>query len=222
MTSYGQFCPVAMASEVLTERWTPLVVRELLCGSTHFNDLRRGVPLMSPALLSKRLKTLERVGVVERRGTEYLLTEAGAELRSVIEALGVWGQRWARGDVVAKGYDATLLMWDIHRNVDIDELPAGRVVVLFRLVGSTDGKSHYWLVLTGDSVDLCLTDPGHDIDVLVSAHVSTMVDYWLGRVGFMDAVRAGDLTITGPSDLVKAVPTWFLRSGFAKVSLPTG
>ena len=118
-TTYGQFCPVAMASEVLTERWTPLVVRELLCGSTRFNDLRRGVPLMSPALLSKRLKTLERVGVVEHRDGEYLLTPAGEELRTVIESMGVWGQRWARGDVIAKKYDASLLMWDIHRNVDV-------------------------------------------------------------------------------------------------------
>ena len=100
-TTYGQFCPVAMASEVLTERWTPLVVRELLCGSTRFNDLRRGVPLMSPALLSKRLKTLERVGVVEKHGATYHLTPAGEKLRTVIESMGVWGQRWARGDVVS-------------------------------------------------------------------------------------------------------------------------
>ena len=132
-TTYGQFCPVAMASEVLTERWTPLVVRELLCGSTRFNDLRRGVPLMSPALLSKRLKTLERVGVVDHVGGEYHLTAAGKELWPVIESMGVWGQRWARGDVIVKHYDASLLMWDIHRNVDVDALPEHRVVVHFHL-----------------------------------------------------------------------------------------
>jgi DNA-binding HxlR family transcriptional regulator len=149
MPTYGQFCPVAMASEVMTERWTPLVVRELLCGSTRFNDLRRGVPLMSPALLSKRLKTLERVGVVERKGSEYHLTPAGQELRGVIEALGVWGQRWARGDVIEKGYDASLLMWDIHRNIDVEKTPDNRVVVYFHLLGSTDKKSRFWLVLEG-------------------------------------------------------------------------
>jgi len=114
MATYGQFCPVAMASEVLTERWTPLVVRELLCRSTRFNDLRRGVPLMSPSLLSKRLKTLERVGVVERRTSgaghtvEYHLTSAGEELRPIVESMGVWGQRWARGDVRARHLDASL------------------------------------------------------------------------------------------------------------------
>src|SRR3954453_45254 len=126
MATYGQFCPVAMAAEVLTERWTPLIVRELLCGSTRFNDLRRGVPLMSPSLLSKRLKTLERVGVVERDGADYRLTPAGGELRPLIEALGVWGQRWSRGDVEAKHYDASLLMWDIHRSIAMDRLPPER------------------------------------------------------------------------------------------------
>jgi DNA-binding HxlR family transcriptional regulator len=113
MASYGQWCPVAMAAEVLTERWTPLIVRELLCGSTRFNDLRRGVPLMSPSLLSKRLETLCRVGVVARAGGEYRLTPAGKELRPIIELMGLWGHRWARGDIVAKHHDAGLLMWDI-------------------------------------------------------------------------------------------------------------
>lgn len=219
-TTYGQFCPVAMASEVLTERWTPLVVRELLCGSRRFNDLRRGVPLMSPALLSKRLKTLERVGVVEHRGGEYLLTPAGEELRTVIESMGVWGQRWARGDVVAKHYDASLLMWDIHRNVDVSALPAQRVVVHFHLQGSSDRKSHFWLVLDSPTVDLCLTDPGHDIDVEVGGHITTMVDYWMGRADFMGAVKAGDLSVVGPRPLVRALPTWFTRSLFAPVPLP--
>lgn len=219
-TTYGQFCPVAMASEVLTERWTPLVVRELLCGSTRFNDLRRGVPLMSPALLSKRLKTLERVGVVEHHEGEYVLTPAGLELRSVIESMGVWGQRWARGDVIAKNYDASLLMWDIHRNIDVAALPSQRVVVHFHLRGSSDGKSHFWLVLKSPTVDLCLTDPGHDIDVEVAAPVDTMVDYWMGRTDFIAAVRAGDLSVVGPRPLVRALPTWFTRSLFAPVPLP--
>ncbi len=220
VTTYGQFCPVAMASEVLTERWTPLVVRELLCGSTHFNDLRRGVPLMSPALLSKRLKTLERVGVVRRSNGEYLLTQAGKELWPVIESMGVWGQRWARGDVAAKRYDASLLMWDIRRNVDVAVLPDRRVVVHFHLQGSSDRKSHFWLVLEPPSVDLCLTDPGHDVDVEVAGHVSTMVDYWMGRCDFLGAVRAGDLAIAGPKKLVQSLPTWFTRSTFAPVPLP--
>lgn len=218
--TYGQFCPVAMASEVLTERWTPLVVRELLCGSTRFNDLRRGVPLMSPALLSKRLKTLERVGVVEKVGAEYRLTEAGQELRPVIEGLGVWGQRWARGDVVERHYDASLLMWDIHRNIDLDRTPPQRVVVHFHLAGSTDRKSHFWLVLHDGTADLCLTDPGYDVDLEVAGHVGVMVDYWMGRIEFSQAVKAGDLTVAGPTKLRSALPTWFKRSLFATVPVP--
>jgi DNA-binding HxlR family transcriptional regulator len=220
MSTYGQFCPVAMASEVLTERWTPLVVRELLCGSTRFNDLRRGVPLMSPSLLSKRLKTLERVGVVERDGADYRLTAAGEELRPLVEALGVWGQRWSRGDVEAKHYDASLLMWDIHRNVVVDRLPARRTVVHFHLSGSSDRKSHFWLMLESGTADLCLTDPGHEVDLVVQGHIRTMVDYWLGHTDFAHAVRQGDLIVVGPPRLVRALPTWFRRSLFASVELP--
>jgi DNA-binding HxlR family transcriptional regulator len=225
MSTFGQFCPVAMASEVLTERWTPLVIRELLCGSTRFNDLRRGVPLMSPSLLSKRLKTLERVGVIERRATggqavEYVLTPAGEELRPIIESMGVWGQRWARGDVGARQMDASLLMWDIHRNLVTELLPSERVVVHFHLAGSIDKKSRFWLVLQDGKADVCLADPGYDIDVTVEGHVRTMVDYWMGHIEFADAVRSGDLEVTGPRRLVRALPTWFGRSLFAPVELP--
>jgi DNA-binding HxlR family transcriptional regulator len=225
MRTYGQFCPVAMASEVLTQRWTPLVVRELLSGSTRFNDLRRGVPLMSPSLLSKRLKTLERVGVIERRRgagqtVEYRVTEAGEELRPIIESMGAWGQRWARGDVTARHMDASFLMWDIHRNVYVDKLPAPRIVVYFQLRGSRDKKSRFWLVLESDSVDMCLADPGYDVDVFVEGHVRTMVDYWMGHIEFSDAVRSGDLRVDGPRPLVRALPTWFKRSELAGVDLP--
>ncbi|MGH9027487.1 MAG: winged helix-turn-helix transcriptional regulator, partial [Acidimicrobiia bacterium] len=184
MPTYGQFCPVAMTSEVLTQRWTPLVVRELLAGSRRFNDLRRGVPLMSPSLLSQRLKSLERVGVVERRrdpdgqAVEYHLTLAGQELGPIIESMGTWGQRWARGDLNSRHMDASLLMWDIRRNIHVDKLPASRVVAHFHLRGSSDKKSRFWLVLEPEVVDLCLVDPGYEVDVFISAHMRTMVDYW--------------------------------------------
>ena len=167
---------------------------------------------MSPALLSKRLKTLERVGVVDHVGGEYHLTAAGKELWPVIESMGVWGQRWARGDVIVKNYDASLLMWDIHRNVDVDALPEHRVVVHFHLRGSSDKKSHFWLVLDSPTVDLCLTDPGHDVDLEVAGHVETMIDYWMGRRDLIGAVRSGDLQVAGPRPLVRALPTWFTRS----------
>ena len=132
----------------------------------------------------------------------------------------MWGQRWSRGDVEAKHYDASLLMWDIHRNVLTDRLPDGRTVVHFHLAGSSDRKSHFWLMLEPGTADLCITDPGHEVDVTVQGHVRTMVDYWLGYTDFAHAVRQGELTIVGPPRLVRALPTWFRRSLFATVELP--
>jgi DNA-binding HxlR family transcriptional regulator len=225
MPFYGQFCPVAMTAEVLTERWTPLIVRELLSGSTHFNELRRGVPLMSPSLLSKRLKMLERVGIVDRRrgdgrSIEYVLTPAGEELRPLITGMGVWGQRWARGDLTARHLDAGLLMWDIHRNINVDVLPPTQVVVHFHLRGSSDKKSRFWLVLDRGEVDVCLIDPGYEVDLTVRGHVRTLVSYWLGHLEFADAIRAGELTVDGPPGLVRALPKWFARSELATVELP--
>lgn len=217
-TTYGQFCPIAMTSETLTERWTPLVVRELLCGSTRFNDLRRGVPLMSPSLLSKRLKALQRVGVVEQVKGEYHLTRAGEELRPIIDAMGVWGHRWARADIGAKHRDASLLMWDIRRSVAAEGLPDRQVVVYFHLRGSPDKKSHFWLIIDGGDADLCLTDPGHAVDVQVDAHVRTIIDYWQGRIELVDAIRSGALQLRGPRALVRAFPSWFRRSPFATVA----
>lgn len=221
MKSYGQFCPIAIASQVLGERWTVIVIRELLSGSTRFNDLRRGVPLMSPSLLSKRLKTLERAGIVERveidGNVEYLLTPAGEDLRPVVMAVGEWGRRWSRGQIFDDHLDASLLMWDIHRNVVEEELPDRRVVVHFHLKGSADGKQRFWLVLESGDVDICLIDPGHEVDVHVECHVRTMVRYWIGDATFDDLVRDGDLQIDGPRALVRRFPKWFLRSAFAEV-----
>jgi HxlR-like helix-turn-helix len=180
---------------------------------------------MSPSLLSKRLKTLERVGVIEwRRGAgqvvEYHVTPAGEELWPIIESMGNWGQRWARGDVKARHMDAGLLMWDIHRNVRVEKLPAPRVVVHFYVRGSIDKKSRFWLVIERDGVDMCLADPGYDVDVYVEGHVRTMVDYWMGRIDFVDAVRSGDSRVDGPRHLVRDLPTWFNRSHFAAVEVP--
>ncbi|MGH9010875.1 MAG: winged helix-turn-helix transcriptional regulator [Acidimicrobiia bacterium] len=225
MAGYGQFCPVAVAAEVFTERWTPLIVRDLLDGPARFNDLRRGLPLISPSLLSKRLRMLERVGVVERQTgaggrSEYRLTEAGEELGPIVEALGAWGQRWARGDVRPEHLDASLLMWDIHFRVSPEAVPAGRVVVSFHLEGSTDGKSRFWLILNDGKADLCLMDPGHEVDVAVEAHVGAMVRYWLGDTTFADLVRTGELRLSGSRRLVRALPSWFLRSSFAAVPRP--
>ena len=162
MSGYGQFCPVAKAMELLDERWTMLVVRELLLGSRHFNDLRRGVPKMSPALLSKRLKTLTRAGVVERNEidgrTTYSLTECGKELADVVDALGAWGVRWI-GELGEQDLDPHLLMWDMRRTIPIDAWPRTRTTLAFRLDGVAAKASRWWLVVADGEADVCDSTP---------------------------------------------------------------
>jgi DNA-binding HxlR family transcriptional regulator len=221
MTGYGQFCPIAVAAEVLAERWNVLVIRELLYGSQRFNDLRRGLPLMSPSMLSKRLKTLERAGLVTRRtdpdsGVEYVPTDAAEELRPILGSIADWGLRWSRGVLDPQNFDASLLMWDIHRKVVPETFPPHRVVAEFRLRGASRGKNRYWLVLDDGAADLCLVDPGFDVDVLVEAHMRTLVAYWLEKIEFDDAIRSGDVQLTGPRHLLRSFPTWFRRCGVAK------
>jgi DNA-binding HxlR family transcriptional regulator len=170
MASYGQFCPMAKAMEVLDERWTLLVVRELLLGSTHFNELRRGVPKMSPALLSKRLRTLERAGVITREGTgqrtSYHLTRSGLELEPVVRALQSWGTRWV-GALGKEDLDPHLLFWDVRRTVSLEQWPRQRTVVEFRLTDVEPRVSRWWLVVSDAGADVCDFDPGYDVDGLV-------------------------------------------------------
>jgi DNA-binding HxlR family transcriptional regulator len=169
--SYSQFCPVAMAAEVVCTRWTALVLRELLCGSTRFNDLRRGVPLMSPTLLSKRLKELEEAGVIVAVPTrqpgvfDYKLTEAGEDLRPVVMALGIWGQRWIESSLSLKNLDPSLLMWDMRRWLDPSPLPSKRTTIHFMYPELPSNKRSWWLVIDGGKVDLCSSNPGFEIDL---------------------------------------------------------
>jgi DNA-binding HxlR family transcriptional regulator len=227
MSGYGQFCPVAKASEVLAERWTPLVVRELLCGSHRFNELQRGVPLMSRSLLAKRLRDLEQTGVIERRpsgdgrGSEYHLTEAGEELRPIIMGLGAWGQRWARSELSRADLDPRLLMWDMQRNIETEALPAHRVVVRFRFTDPAPGLPRVtWLVLDRDQVDVCYQDPGFEVDLVVAGRLRALVAVWMGDTSMTAAIRAHELQVDGPRDLVRAFPGWLRRSIFASVERP--
>jgi DNA-binding HxlR family transcriptional regulator len=173
---YGQYCPVAHAAEILTERWTPLIVRELLGGIEHFNELERGLPGISRALLARRLQRLEQTGVLERRldrrerAEAYRLTQAGRELQQVVDALGAWGVRWAFQEPTSAECDPGLLLWWMLRRVAIDRLPPRRVVVEFEFRGARTGR--YWLVLRRDDVSMCLEHPGFDIDVYVLADVA--------------------------------------------------
>ncbi len=214
MTSYGQFCPVAKAAEILAERWTLLVVRELLAGSHRFNELRRGVPLMSPTLLTKRLGELERAGIVQRRpldvgrGSWYGLTPAGEELRPIVQLLGAWGDRWIGHRIDPTDLDPALLMWDVRRRLERSALPARQVVVRFNFADARPGRRWWWLVVDGPEVDLCLTDPGHDVDLTVFASLATMTSIWVGHVRLVDALDAGDVTLDGAAELVRSFRRW--------------
>jgi DNA-binding HxlR family transcriptional regulator len=229
MRGYGQFCPVAVASEVFAERWTPLILREMFCGSRRFNDLCRGMPLISRTLLAQRLQTLEDTGVIESiplktgRGREYRLTQAGEEFRAVIDLLGEWGQRWIHGRLSVENLDPALLMWDIHRRIAVDRLPEERVVVRFDFRGipaSYRGAQTLWLVLQRHDIDLCVRDPGFESDLIVSADLKAMTKVWLGDLSFSAALRSRAIVVNGPQKWARAFPGWLLLSGFAGIERP--
>lgn len=218
---YGQFCPVAKAAEIVAERWTPLIVRELLCGSHRFNDLRRGLPLMSPTLLSQRLKELEWAGIVERRdsgserGVEYHLTEAGQALRPVIELMGDWGQQFARSHMGRDDLDPGLLMWDMRRRLNVDTFPTERAVIHFEFSRVPSSKRDWWLVVDQGEVDLCLKDPGFDVDLYVATDIETMARVWLGKIDVRSAVHSGALELEGSAPLRRSIHRWLGLSLFA-------
>lgn len=221
MGSYGQFCPVAMASEILCSRWTMLVLRELICGSTRFNDLRRGVPRMSPTLLSKRLKELKQWGVIAEHKTsqpgvvEYKLTPAGEDLRDVVMGLGSWGQRWIESSLSLKNLDPTLLMWDMRRNLLPQPMPPRRCNVHF-IYPELPNKKRWWLLVDRDNVDLCFVDPGFDVDLYVSASLRSMTSVWMGISTLKAEVDSGKITLTGDKDIAGSMHQWLGLSVFAK------
>jgi DNA-binding HxlR family transcriptional regulator len=219
--AYGQFCPVAMAAEIVCAKWTPLVLRELLCGSTRFNDLRRGVPRMSPTLLSKRLQELERAGVISARATgpggvtEYRLTAAGEALRGVIMSLGGWGQRWIESSLTLKNLDPSLLMWDMRRNIVPASLPDRRCTIQFFYPELT-GRNTYWLVIDGSDVDLCSVDPGFDVDLYVSGRLRSMTSVWMGHSTLKAEIDAGKIELTGDKAIARSMHGWLGLSVFAR------
>jgi DNA-binding HxlR family transcriptional regulator len=223
--SYKQFCPVAMAAEVLCTRWTIVLLREMIAGSTRFNDLRRGVPRMSPALLSQRLKDLEAAGVVRRLAVandpgvfEYHLTAAGRELDALVEMFGVWGQRWVDSEVSLQHLDPQLLMWDMRRGLDTTPLPKKRSVIEFVYPELPAAQRRWWLVVepNGD-VDLCSIDPGFDVNLYVSTDLRTMTAIWMGHDTVRAAVKSGRMLLTGDAQLKTEMQSWLGLSPFAKV-----
>jgi DNA-binding HxlR family transcriptional regulator len=224
-TGYGQFCPVAKASEIVAERWTPLILRELISGSNRFNDIHRGVPLMSKSLLSKRLKELEQAGMVVRMETPdegvkgYYLSEAGKALEPIILALGEWGQRFVRSNFAYQDLDPSLLMWDIRRLVRADRLPTGRTVIEFEFIDQTDAQRRWWLLKESNTlaIDLCLHHPGYDVDLFVRSKLETMTRVWMGDLDVAAALRSRGLMLEGSPALRLSFQDWIGLSIFAHV-----
>jgi DNA-binding HxlR family transcriptional regulator len=222
--SYRQFCPVAMAAEILCTRWTVVLLRELIAGSTRFNELRRGVPRMSPALLSQRLKELEGAGILVRissaseRGVfEYQLTPAGRELGPIVEAFGIWGQRRIEADLSLQHLDAQLLMWDMRRNLNTTPMPAHRSVVQFAFPQLPAAQRLWWLIVDPqEGVDLCSIDPGFDVDLYVSVDLRTMTAIWMGLDTVRAALASRRMILTGNRQLAAAMQSWLGLSPFAK------
>lgn len=225
MKSYGQFCPVAQALEILAERWTLLVVRELLCGSHRFNDLLRGVPLMSRTMLSQRLKTLEEAGVVVRRAgvhggvPEYYLTRAGEDLRTIVMGIGEWGQRWASRELRSEHLDPGLLMWDIHRRIDHNAIKLPRVLIRFEFSDLARAKKRYWLRLESGEAEVCMKNPGFDEDLIVVTDVRTMTEVWMGHRSYADAQRSRAIKLEGHAALQRDFPSWLQLSAFAEIEV---
>ena len=220
--SYGQFCPISMASEVLCARWTPLLIREFLCGSTRFNDLRRGLPRMSPTLLSKRLGELEAAGVIaaamgDRGVKEYRLTQAGEELRPLVMAIGAWGQRWVESEISLSNLDPELLIWDMHRGLNIDPLPNRRICVQFVFSDLPAARQNYWLLVDPQSgVEACYSDPGYEVDLFSESSLRTMTAIWMGLDTVEKAVSDDRLNLTGSREIAARMQDWLGLSPFAK------
>lgn len=222
MSSYGQFCPVALGAEIFAERWTPLILRELLMGGRRFSDIHRGVPRISRNLLTQRLHSLQRSGIIEQipahvgHGQEYRLTVAGRELAPVIDALGTWGYRWASKDLADEHLDPDFLMWALRRMVRIDALPEERVVLLFRFRRYRDRL--FWLVLQRPEADLCLFDPGYEVSLEIDAEVEALARVCLGHLGLLEAMRDGGVEVHGAPHHRNALPSWLGVTRFAALA----
>lgn len=223
MSGYNQFCPMAKAMELLDERWTLLVVRELLLGSTHFNELRRGVPKMSPGLLSKRLKSLIRAGVIDRTEIDgratYSLTSCGQELAGVVEALTAWGVRWI-GNLGDADLDPHLLFWDIRRTIPIGDWPRSRTTLEFILDGVTPKASRWWLVVANGEADVCDFDPGYEVTGTIETDLRALTRIWRGDIGWSQSLLDGSVALSGPTEVRRAIPNWLRQGRAASVPRP--
>jgi DNA-binding HxlR family transcriptional regulator len=219
MKAYGQFCSIAKALEIVGERWTLLVLRELICGSSRFTEIHRGIPRISPSLLSKRLTELETAGLVKKTGASggYSLTSAGWELKPMVEALGIWGNRWVRGQLNEDDLDPDVLMWDVRRRINLENMPSTQICIHFEFTDTPAKQSGYWLVGSTQGVELCLTDPGFDVDLYVTTDVRTLTLVWNGDTALSARIEDGTVELHGGSDIRNAFPTWLQLGLFAGV-----
>jgi DNA-binding HxlR family transcriptional regulator len=217
---YGQFCPIAKATEIIGEKWTILIIRELLMGGTRFNELQRGLSLISPTILTKRLNSLVDYGLVVKKkipgqqGYEYFPTESCKELLPVIKSLGEWGMRWARDNVLDTEYDVELLMLYLQRSIQPDKLIGNETVIHFKFTDIKD-PADWWLIAIGSEVDVCNKDPGKYVDVYFTSTVRTMVEIWMGDFSYRKAISDGSLKAVGPNALTRNIFTWMNSSIFA-------
>jgi len=219
---YGQFCPIAKATELLGERWMLLILRELFLGSHRYSELQRGLSRISPSLLTKRLKELEQAGIVlrksqrDRRGRDYYLTPAGKELEPLIENLAVWGMRWARGQLRDEELDVEFLMWDIQRRLLIDKLPDGETIFCF-IFSDIERYNNWWLIVRDDNVDLCTENPGLDVDLYIRSSLRTMVEVWEGDLALKTALQDERVRAQGNKHLAKTMPAWLAINPYSDV-----
>ena len=226
MKQYGQFCPIAKSAEIIGDPWSILIVRELLLGSSRFSTLQKGLPKISPTVLTTRLKELEERGVILKRringqrGHEYRLTPAGRELEAVVQALAVWGMRWARDEMGSEDLDVTFLMFDIQRNLDPSKLPDGETVLCFAFP-DLDTFGRWWLICGGSDVDLCYQDPGKDVDCYVTSSSRDLIGAYMGDVPVQAALKSEAITVVGERHLQRSFSKWFPLASTAGVKRPT-
>jgi len=213
-TSYGQFCPVSKATEIVGDKWTMLILRELLLGTSKFNDFQRSMSRISPTILNKRLKMLEASGVIikksqsGKKGYDYYLTAMGKELEPVVDQLAIWGMRWARGQMTDEELDVELLMWDIRRRIYCGSLPGGETVLCFQFT-NLENYNIWWLVCNGQEIDLCTEDTGKDVDLYVTSDIRTLVEVWEGDRTLKSAKAEELITSVGDSHLMRSMESWF-------------
>lgn len=222
MSEYGQFCPIAKASELLGERWTILILRELLLGTHRYSEFQRALSRISPSLLTKRLKQLEQAGIIVRKlqpgrkALDYFLTPAGKELSPVIENLAIWGMRWARGQLSDDELDVEFLMWDIQRRIQVNKLPDGETVFCF-IFDDLKQYKNWWLVIHNGDVDVCTENPGKDVDLYISSTLRTLVEVWEGDIAIKSALRQQLLKTQGNRKLTRAMPDWLGINPYAEI-----